>query len=230
MISTLNTTWFSVVILLTANMENCKDLKGSSVSSTTSMPPAMPAPNPGRRSWDTLAWICTINETRLQCQINKQKIEETTCRVCNHKNSKKYEMQASSGFFSVCGQSYKSRKILCRTIGAETQQTVLGTLMLMTHDFDILSPGSSLISMLQSRKQRIELLTRTTPWFVLFHTWHQQQLRGVIKFGPSNFQSKMSKQKLLSHSESKQKKRSIHFTTGSHVPIPDAKVEGMLQR
>ena len=61
-------------------------------------------------------------------------------------------------------------------------------------------------------------------------TWHQQQLRGVIKFDPNNLQSKMPKQNLLSHSESKQKKWSILFTTGSHVPVPDAKVEGMLQR
>lgn len=59
MISTLNTTLDMGLRchLVDCNMENCKDLKGSSVSSTTSMPPAMPAPNTGRRYWDKQAWL-----------------------------------------------------------------------------------------------------------------------------------------------------------------------------
>ena len=83
------------------------------------------------------------------------------CRVCKlFPRSFAYQFGTAVLFHLLCsvrGQSYKSGKILCRTIVAETQQTVD-----LANDFDNLSPGSSLISMLQSRKQCIELFTRTT--------------------------------------------------------------------
>lgn len=180
MISTLNTTLDMGLRchLVDCNIQKCKDLKGSSVSSTTSMPPAMPAPNTGRRYWDKRArqqnFLNNPEDACISYFFEFLWLELAVaafascfsifCLSIWHCSLVSFIVQCSRPIIQI--QKDIVQNDCCRDTTDSARNIDLA------NDFDNLSPGSSLISMLQSRKQRIELFTKTTSWFVLVYTWH----------------------------------------------------------